>query len=256
MRLSLPLLAKELREARWKWIVGGGALLVTMLTLCLMFDFLSSMAAEGIPLPEPWASQVLRQMRDYGVYAWLNWYGKNLYQIVLVIAVILGSAPLTGERSLGTLEFLLSQPLGRRCIFITKFTGGLLVLWLLVVLSTLAVGPCSWLAGHTLDLGGFLRGLPVSLGAAALFYSITFLFSAILRSEPLKVALVSGVTSAGLLALGSIPALRDISLARHLAAAGTLEGGPIRWDVSLLLLAASLACALAAERMFRNWNLN
>ncbi len=252
----MPLLTKELREARWKWIVGGAVMLATALALSFMFDFLASMTEGGIPLPEPWFSQVQQQMQDYEVYVWLNWYGKNFFQIMLVIAVILGAASLTGERSSGTLEFLLSQPLGRWSIFVTKFTAGLLVLWLLGIAGTLVMGPVSWLAGHDLHLGAFMRGLPVSLGAAALFYSVAFLLSAVLRSEPLKVALISAVALAGVLMLGSIPALGDFSLVRHLTAARTMAGGPIRWDVTLLLLLVSLASAFAGERVFRNWDLN
>ncbi|MFO8059643.1 MAG: ABC transporter permease subunit [Bacillota bacterium] len=251
MTLSRGLLGKELREGRWKWMIGGGALLLTALSLPFGFEFLSSLFAAAPPLPEPWGTAISRQMSDYTTYLWLNWYGKNLFQLVVVIAAILGAAPLAGEKSRQSMEFLLAQPVSRAAIFRTKYLAGLALLWGVIVVSTLSMGPSSAMIEHSLNLPSFLRGLPVTLAAAALFYSIAWVYSA-LFSEQLKAALAAGATSTGLIALGWIPALKQFSLGTYLAATHTLQTGEIRWDVTLLLLGLSLLCAAAAWRIFRS----
>ncbi len=250
MRLNPGLLGKELREARWKWIIGGGALLVTALLLPFGFDILRSFLSDAPPLPEAWGSLVSSQLGDYTTYLWMNWYGKNLFQLVVVIAVLLGAAPLAGERSRRSMEFLLSQPISRATIFQTKYVSGLTLLWSIIIVTTVAMGPSSAAAGHSLDLLRFIRGLPVTLAGASLFYAISWVYSALL-SEEIKAVLAGGATCAALIVIGWIPALKPVSLSNHLAAAQTLQSNDIRWDVTLVLLGLSLVCIGVAWRIFK-----
>lgn len=252
MRAAWSLFRKELREARWKWIISLLLLALTASSLPLMYSPLRGIIGD-LQIPAPWAKSINRQMEDYHLYIWLNWYGKNLYQFIIVTACIFGAAPLTAERSRGSAELLLAQPLSRRCIFAVKYSAGLLVLWMVIAISTLVIVPASMLAGLSLDASLFVRGLPVNLAAALFFYTITWVVS-IRLEDTLMAALTGGLISFLLVAAGWIPVLGRFSILKCLAAESTMSGGPVAWKAVIgFVLLAGLG-SLAAYRLFEREN--
>jgi len=248
MRFSWPLFAKEMREARWKWAIGGALLLLTAISLPLLFPYLEQIM-EGVDLPGPWGSALDAQMRDYGAYIWFNWYGKNLFQFLLVLAAVLGASSVSGERARGSWELLLCQPLSRAEIFFSKYAAGLVLLLAVAAAATVSLIPLSWLTGRNLQLSWLVKGLPATAGAAALFYSVSWI-SGVLLDDSLKAAAAGAAGCVAILAVGWFPPLQRISLSRHVTAARTMRTGAVDWSAVVVLILLSAAATAAAYRTY------
>ncbi len=244
------LLRKEFRECRWRWIGAAIALLLTAISLPPMFGFLGALLG-GVELPGFIGRSLTGQLEDYSTYLWMNWYGKNLFQIVLVVAAILGGSALPAERSRGSLDFLLSLPVSRGTVFWSKYAAGLLALWGLIAASTLLlIGPLSWASGYTPEFVHFLSALPINFAGAALLYGIAWRMGIVSR-EPLVSTVIGGGIGVGIILVGSLfPGLRTLSLAHHMAAAGSFQRGAVDWLAVAIILAIALVLAIWSARSF------
>ncbi len=249
MRFSWAVFVKEMREARWKWIIGGAFLFLTGASLPLLFPYLQQMM-QGITLPGPWASALDAQLRNYPAYLWLNWYGKNLFQFLLVMAALLGGSSISAERSRGSWEFLLAQPVSKTAVFISKYAAGLVLLFAVAAVPTVFLAPLSRLIGEYIQLTWFIRGLPVTLASASLFYSLCWILGVIL-DDSLKAAAAGAACCVAVLAIGWFPALQRIALSRHLAAVGTMQTGAVDWPAVAAITLLSAAAAGAAYQLYR-----
>jgi ABC-2 type transport system permease protein len=67
----------------------------------------------------------------------------------IIIAVSLAGSSLAGEIEKGTMELLLSQPISRIKIFLSKYLAGILIMLIFVIVSIYAVAPIA--AVHKID---------------------------------------------------------------------------------------------------------
>ncbi len=252
MMFNWPLFIKELREARWKWIIAGGSLLLTAVALPVLFPYMETLL-RGVSLPQSLSSLIEPQVENYALYIWMNWYGKNLFQIALVLAAVLGASPITSEKARGSWEFLLSQPLSKKSVFFSKYFAGLSILILTTVIMTCSIVPLSRLADQSINLGWFIRGLPVSIAAAAMIYSISWL-AGILLDDTLQAAVAGLACLAGMIASGWIPQLEPISLTRHLAALKTMRTGMVDLAAFAVLTLVSTLIVIVSYTIFMKQN--
>ena len=121
--MMMTLFRKELREARWKLIVGVGIAALTGAFLPYGFDILkeSTRMIGDIPWMSGIQRQIEAQASDYRLYLWANWYGKNLPQYLLVLVAIVGGASLAGE-VLAPFSSC-SRPVSRKQVFAASAAG-------------------------------------------------------------------------------------------------------------------------------------
>lgn len=130
------MLSKELRDVRWKLTVG--ALLFLVFVASGVFPYeeitrdlenLPEVGPEGSPLP------FRRDPIETGMLSMWLIYSDG--QIVLaLLAVVLGVGLISGEASRGTIFLLLSRPLGRTRVLLTKFAVGALALFVTALLGS------------------------------------------------------------------------------------------------------------------------
>lgn len=133
------LMWKELRENRLKILIGCVLLTVIGLAVSIAYRFLEG----GIPgmgqIPPEYADLIKKLLPDFSnvnAYLYSQWFSKNLQQVGAILAVILLSSAVAGERELHTAIFLFSRPVSRGMILASKvivLLGGLV---LAVVVST------------------------------------------------------------------------------------------------------------------------
>ncbi len=190
------MVAKEMIEARWK--LFGGALLATL--IATLTDFTYSNTKEM--LNSAAASQQPGSIRDYMVqmtssfdtFIWNSWFSmsNNGGLVMVVLAVILGAGLIAGEVSKGSIFLLLSKPLSRERVLLTKYVVSAAILFAVVLFGSLVLLLVAALQGHPQNTLGMLISdllfwfaLLFALGLATLF---SVIFSDVLR--PLALALV------------------------------------------------------------------
>lgn len=187
--MRLNLIKKELKEVKLVILVSLAFLILTAFLIHFTYPLMKELTKQPIPespfLPED-LSQQLSMLANYRVYIWSQWFPKNLLQVLMIVALILGASALAGEKSRKTWEFLLTKPFSRREIFWYKVKTRLAVIFSLSFLSSafyfLILGVFKS-SVFSLWRGFFLASLAV-FGLVALVFSLAVLFSAF-SSRPL-----------------------------------------------------------------------
>lgn len=204
------LLRKELREMRWKLVVGLLILLVTAVSYPFMHEWLIGYLSVSVPddlqLPFGLSLEGIKAMNDFTFAVYSNWNAKNLQQIGAILAILLGMGLLAAEYEHDTMSFLLTNGLSRPAVFWTKVAAGLLGLVLLVGVPTLAIFPATALAGLQMQHYRIIGATVVGFAGLTMIFALSVLFSAIIR-DALKAGLVTGCFAIGLGLLGVVPGL-------------------------------------------------
>jgi Cu-processing system permease protein len=171
------LMVHELREAlRNRWLLGYGAVFAA-LALSLSLVGLRLAGAVG-----------------------LEGYGRttasllNLcLSLVPLIALLLGSVGLSGDRETGVLEMFLAQPLARGHLLLGRFLGALGAIGLATLLG---FGIAGTLIGLATGSGGGLRYLAflgIALALAAVFLAVGYAIAVLVRNRVQAIAVSLGL---------------------------------------------------------------
>jgi len=237
------LVRKELRQVRWVLLVGLGLTLLFGLSLPYFYRFVSRIAGAGVGLPGL-PADLIRQLTDFRLYLWANWYGKNLYQNLTVIALILGAGAVAGERARGTLPFLLTLPVSRRQVVTAKLVAGSVVLAACTVIPTVGVWVASpWLGGQSAPQG-FLLGMPLAWAGSLVVLGLAMLVS-VFAEDGVRAGVVAGLLCLVLAVPGWFRSTFFLSFFWHMKAY-SLMMGHFPWVSLLGLLGAALALFWAA----------
>lgn len=136
------MISKELRGAWWKALVGGLLFLVFVTSDVVSYkyvemslevpDHVSDLVSEGrLVLPAD-------QAKDPVEWSISNlWFVYNSGGVVLaLIAAVLGVIMISGEVSRGTMFLILSRPVGRTRVLLTKYLVGALALLVVALLGS------------------------------------------------------------------------------------------------------------------------
>jgi Cu-processing system permease protein len=171
------LVLHELQEAlRNRWLVGYGAVFAIL--------------AVGLALVGPQLTGGIG----------LEGYGRttasliNLcLSLVPLVALLLGSAGIAGDRETGLLEMFLALPLGRGQLLASRFVGAFLAVGLATLLG---FGVAGFLIGLATGTGGglqYLGFLGISLVLAAVFLAIGCAITVTVRNRIQAIAAAIGV---------------------------------------------------------------
>ncbi len=238
--MNRVLFRKEMRENRWK-LIGGllyfGVLAVAMV---MLYDLTVKMMG-GAEMPEAIRADLQVLIKDYALYLWGSWFGKNLFQSGLVFSIIVGMGMVSAEVSKDTMGFLLARPVRREEVFATKYFTGALMLFITVLATSLLAYYVSAGMGKNLSnltVGKFLLGSLLNFTGFMVLLSLTILFST-LFNETLKAGVAAGAVSvlAGL--PGWFPQTAQWSIFRYMQGIEVISGKGFPWPAFLLLVAMS-----------------
>lgn len=227
------LLKKEWRESAWKHVVALVLLSVMGVSLPFLFEWMSRIQIDfGGELGEIYR----RQMSDFNLYMWANWYGKNLYQVLVIYAVIVGMAQIAGEVGKNTAGFLFSKPLGREMIFRSKFISGASAIIIVAAAATTLTYLAALLAGKELP-ALFLAGLPVNAVGLLVIYSLALMFSVVFDDQ-LKAGAAAFFAALVIAIPGWIPGYGMYSLYRQMNAWPVYTGDGLQIPAMAVMLLA------------------
>lgn len=190
------MVTKELIDARWKILTGILLSVVLAALVAFSYDLVKSLLSGVIgQLPSALQSQVRPVMSNYDAYTWYQWYGKNGQLVLGALAAFIGGGLIAGEVSKGTIFFLLSKPLSRGQVILTKYATGAAIQLAVCVVGSLVILIAGAVLGHPQSIEGVaMSTLLLWLGTMfvlglALFFSV--IFDDLLR--PVGAALVIAV---------------------------------------------------------------
>jgi len=199
------MVAKELIDARWKAIIGMVLAIITAFIGVFTFDLVSkALGSSNLGNAPSFLGDTLARLNNYDAYVWSQNYNVtgNTGLILMIVALLIGSSVIANEVSKGTIFLLLSRPLSRDQILLTKYTVGAVVLLAMNVLAGLVLVVGSAIVGHAVDVAGvavsallFWLGTLFVLGLSTLF---SILFSDVLRPLALTVVVLLVLSLPGL----------------------------------------------------------
>lgn len=245
--INHTVLRKEWRENAWKHALALAVLGVLGFTLPFIFEWFGKMQIEfGGALGEVYR----RQMGDFTLYMWANWYGKNLFQVLVIYAIAVGMGQVAGEVDRNTAGFLFSKPLSRETVYRSKFAAGAAPMIAVMAAATVLSYLAAQVAGKDLP-ALFLAGIVINAVGLLVIYSLALMFS-VLFDDQLK----AGVTAFGAALLiavpGWIPGWGMYSLYRQMGAWPVYAGDD--WQLpamAVMLLAAWLFYRIGLSRLLK-----
>lgn len=252
------MIAKEFIEARWKAIIGSVVAVLATIIMASTYNLIKN--ALVVQLTGSASQQIPSQMKgtlhqlanSYDAYIWSQWFSKNGPEILAILAAVLGASLIASEVTKGTIFFLLSKPVSRDRVLLTKYLVSTLILLGVMVLSGIAILVAAAIVGHPQNVGGVListvllwLGILFVLGLALLF---SVLFHDVLR--PLIFSLLLTL----LLSIpGFIPnaTLNDWSLTFYWSDFAAYQGTMFPLKALLICLIAALVPVALAIPLFR-----
>lgn len=251
--MNRALISKEVRDLRWKLLVGFLVLLGAVLLMIVLYEKLLEVIPQDTGQLPPFISvEMLQGFSDYTTAMWSNFNDKNLPQIGTLLAIVLGIGLLAPEIESGTITLLLTNGACRRRVFWIKASLAIVALILLPMVISLLIPPFSRVFGYSLS---HLRLVPATL-VACLGLSFVLAVSLFI-SLLVKDRIWSGIASAILFGLWSVlgfwKSTRVLSPFYHMRAADYFFGETkFPWLTALGFLIATAVVLLAAERRFMN----
>ena len=178
------LIEKELKAARWKFVIFFVLLVIMAVTIIIQYPFIKNLLEQGVLEGMPqWMVQGAAQQTDFNIYLSSNWFDKNLIQITVIFSILFGMSVIATEVEDNTIEFLLTRPFSRGRIFFEK-TGIQLVAGLIIMISTtLILGITSLVQNYELDLLRLLFGVLPLFAKFFIIYSLALLISLFLDDQ-------------------------------------------------------------------------
>jgi ABC-type transport system involved in multi-copper enzyme maturation permease subunit len=246
------MVVKEVMEARWKIIVGA---IVTLMaaaafaaTYELLIGFLTGPAAQVGGAAQEQIDALVKG--GYDVYIWSQWFSKTAPQVLAILAAIMGAGLIAGEVGKGTIFFLLSKPVSRTRVLLTKYSVNALALLGISVLSSAAILVAAAVRGQPVHWAGVAVsslllwvGMLFILGLATL---CSLFFKDVLR--PLVIALLVVIV---LSLPGLVPGWGAWNLTGYWADYSAYLGNSFPLQALLILLVAAVLPVAVAIPLFR-----
>jgi ABC-2 type transport system permease protein len=244
------MITKEVVEARWKLLAGGGLSVLFAIVVVATFELTRTMMGNpnltNLPGVTPGGIAILS---NFDTYIWSQWFARDGQLVLLIVAAMLGAGYVAGEVSKGTIYLLLSRPISRERALFTKYLSGAAALLVIAAIGTVAMYIATAVAGHPQNVAGMIISTLLmwlsamfALGLATLFST---LFADVLR--PLAVTLVI------LIAVG-VPAVfnqPDWALSTYWSNVAAYLGQEFPMKELLVSLVAAILPLLIAVPLFR-----
>ncbi len=177
---------KEVLEARWKALTFIVLALLTVVSNMALYQYASYLLKSGataLPMFQEMAQDPI--MKNFTAFVWDRWFATNGPFLLMLFAVILGSGLIADEVKRGTIFFLLSKPISRERILLTKYGVSAGLLLAVSIINSLAIIIVSIAVGQPQNLQHLLIATGL-LWLAALFPLGLSLFFSLFSSDTFR----------------------------------------------------------------------
>ncbi|HEX6477563.1 MAG TPA: ABC transporter permease [Ktedonobacteraceae bacterium] len=248
------MVVKEFLEARWKTIIGSAVAVIAAAALAGTYNLIKNLLAGNATrqVPSQLQGQIQQFLGSYESYVWSQWFSKNGPEILAILAAVLGASLIASEVNKGTIFFLLSKPVSRDRVLLTKYLVSALILLEVMLLSGVAILVAAAIVGHPQNVGGVListvllwLGMLFVLGLALLF---SVLFHDVLRPLIFSLLLTLLLSVPGL-----IPntMLNDWNLTFYWSNFAAYQGTVFPLKALIICLVAAIVPVVLAIPLFR-----
>ncbi|MEO7001650.1 MAG: ABC transporter permease [Ktedonobacterales bacterium] len=247
------MVVKEIIEARWKAIIGGAVAVVVAAVLASVYNLLKNTLETGNGAKQPPAqiqALIQQMLGSYDAYAWSQWFSKDGPELLAILAAVLGASLISSEVSKGTIFFLLSKPMSRERVLLTKYLVSALSLFGATLLGSVALLIVAAIVGHPQQIGGVLIST-VLLWLGMLFVlGLALLFSVVFK-DVLRPLVGSLLVTIAFSVPGYIPHAQDWNLTFYWASFAAYEGTAFPWKALIICLVAAIVPVALAVLLFR-----
>lgn len=246
------LLYRSWLETRWRFLIGVAVLTLSAAGTALFYPQVVELMpmASSVEFQGAIAQRIAESVELSGTYAgylWSQAIAQNLAQMGILFAALLGVAgPLFQGSGRGVL-FMLSLPATRHQLFVTRMLAGLVELFVLLMIPSLAISLVSpGIAQHFPLIDAVMHGLCLFV-AASVFFGAAILLSTIFEDvwRPLLIvcfiAVVLATLSRSLGVLSIFPVMNGESYFRD---------GSMPWLGLLVCAGITAGMLYAATRLF------
>jgi len=242
---------KELLEARWKVLIFALLAVLGGASNIAAYQFDKTTVANSSVPPVLQNLMPAHIANTFDAFVWAHWFAANGLFILITFAAILGSGLIANEVSKGTIFFLLSKPVNRERILLTKYAVSAGLLLAVSVISSIVLAVMSIVLGHPQDLLHLLVATGL-LWLAALFPLGLSLFFSIVSPDSLRPVIFSLLITVALVLLPTIlPNGREWSLWHYWSSLDAYLAGSFPLKEYLVCLITAGIPLLAALVMFR-----
>jgi len=231
-------------ETRWRFLIGLAILMCSAAAIVLLWPRVVELLplASNLQVNGTIGRKIRESVdlqREYPGYIWSQWFRQNLTNIGTLLAALLGTGGLLSNRSAGI--FMLSLPVSRNRLLVTRAATGLAELFVLALVPSLLIPLLSPAVGKTFGVGDAVVHSVCFFFAVALFFSLALLLSTVFNDvwRPLLIALAVAV----LLWFSEQVALPEshYGIFRVMSAEAWFRNGQLPWVGLLASAAASIA---------------
>jgi ABC-2 type transport system permease protein len=239
------LLAKEFREQwrTWKMIVFLAVFLITGMISPVLAKYTPALLSSIPNLPPGMAELIPAPTVADSVAQYL----KNTDQFGILLVILLTMGVVAQEKERGTAAMLLTKPVTRSSVVISKWLAGMTVILAGLVVDSLACLAYTAVLFEPLPLLPFLFANLLLLVYLGVFMTVALLASTLARTQ----AMAAGGAFGGLvvlIVLGSLPRVNDYMPAKLVAWGSSLmlKGEVAAWPALVTSAGIILLCLLVA----------
>ncbi len=226
--------------------------ILTLIIMTLIFFSIAPLQNYAIKMLHKYEDQLkgynITLLNDWSFYIYSQWFGKNLGQLIPIIAIIFAFPLFSREYENGTIEFLLARK-DRRQIFLEKFFAGLLILVFEIALFSILPALYSLVFSKPLNYGLTWKFLVQSEIGAILWFSVAFITSVFYNDQvkPIILSLgILGITTAA----GFIRPLRFLNTYTYVLGNNIFKGDSVDVARTLGFLIVSSILIYFAYKVF------
>ena len=178
------IIEKEIKSNKWKYTIFFALLFILSITIIIQYPFIKNLLKQGILEGMPkWMVQGAAEQSDFNVYLSYNWFDKNLIQISVIFAILLGMSVISSEVEDHTLEFLLTRPLSRNNIFIQKTAIQLIISLLIIFTTTIILALISVIQNYDVNFIRLIIAIIPLYAKFLIIYGLSLLISLFLDDQ-------------------------------------------------------------------------
>lgn len=180
----------------------------------------------------------INNLSDWNFYIYSQWFGKNLGQMVPILAIIMAFPLFARETENGTMEFLLARK-DRKKIFLSKSILAMSMTASVMIVLSLLPGIYSFLAGKKLNYG-LLVAFLIHTVVGAIFWFVVTMFFSVISNDQVKPILICVGLLAITTVMGMIRFTRFLNTYAYILGGKIFQTGHLDIEYSLGLIAISV----------------
>jgi len=201
----LRIIWETMKERKWPVIIYCAASVLLLILYIALFPSLQTQSQQLTEVLKSMPDNLLKafgssadQLSNFTLESLLasKQFSMMFQLLAAILAISIAANDLSGEIEIGTIDFLLSQPVSRLKFYFARFLSGTFLLTIFVVLSTIVVMPIAGLFHVVYNPEIYWKLFVVAWLYTIAFYAFSYLLSVIFSAKGRVFAITAGMLTA------------------------------------------------------------